>query len=170
MNSLSNYQSVFKMSSFKYILLISLILYSRTLAAQINTTFFKVSYATSQSWSGGAYGSGSGVYYNFHIAIKKTATIHFDSVWIDYSYHGLFSRSAMMIEKSNFKKGDSVLLSSEIYYPGEMDPTYSLKVPAKIPSPCKDCKSSVVILFRVNGKLYYYDVKNIIGLEPINYP
>jgi len=166
----TKFKSAIDLSLLRIILLITFLMICRTLSAQLNNTFFKVTYATSQSWAGGAAGSGSGIYYNFHIVCKKTATIHFDSVWIDNSYRALFSRSAMLIEKSTFNKGDSILLSSEVRYPGKKDPMSNVKQPAKMPKPCKECKSSVIILFRVNGKLYYYDVNKVTGLKPINYP
>lgn len=165
-----SFKSIKFRSISRFIILFSVILISGTVSAQINRTYFIVSHATAQSWCGGAAGSGSGINYSFHIVYKKTASIKFDSVWIDYAYRSLFTKSMMFSSNYSLKKGDSIVLNAQIYYPGEKDKPNNLIEPVKIPCPVKNCKSPVVILFRVNGKLYYYDLKNITTLEPANYP
>lgn len=42
----------------------------------------KIYYGTSQSWSGGAMGSGRGTNYRFYIS-RADSTIAFDSVWVN---------------------------------------------------------------------------------------
>lgn len=163
-------KSIKILSTSRFILLFSLILFCGTVSAQINRTYFKVTQATAQNWYGGAAGSGSGINYSFHIVYKKTASVKFDSVWIDHAYRSLFSKSMMFSSNYSLKKGDSIVLNAQIYYPGEKDKPNNLMETVKIPCPVKNCKSPVVILFRVNGKLYYYDLKNVTTLQPANYP
>jgi hypothetical protein len=142
----------------------------KPVSAQVNEDYFEVINTYYESSSGGAYGSGSSEYYVFTLKFKKDAKIYFDTIWFNNDPKLAYFYNKGGVIPQNFHKGDSILLSSEIRYPGEMEPDYGLKKPAKIPSPCKTCKLSPVIIFRVNGKCYFYAVNNITGLEPINYP
>jgi hypothetical protein len=152
------------------LLLILLLFLSCKLSAQINNSYFKVTRSTVQSWSGGAYGSGSGIYYNFQLKFNKSAVISFDSLWIDSVFKHFYNRANITLKQLPVKKGDSVVLSTDFYFPGEREMLPVIKEPVKKPSPCKDCKMNPIIVFSIAGKVYYYEVKNLTGLEPINYP
>jgi len=138
--------------------------------AQTDSSYFRLIKATAQSWAGGPYGSGSGTYYNFLITFNKKTSISFDSVWINNTYKHFYSRSNLNLRPLSVIKGDSVVLSADFYYPGEKDLFPGYQEPVKSTNPCKKSDAKAVIIFRVKEKVYYYEVLNIVGLEPINYP
>jgi len=151
---------------------ISLIFNSRLLSGQTNDTYFKVIHATSQDWSGGEAGSGSGTNFNFTIRSEKSVTISLDSLWTNNSFNSIYENlSHKSLQPISVILGDTLVISSEIYYPGEQDLIPGkIKRRSDIPDPCKECKSTAVIIFSVNGKVCFYEVGNIEELPAIAYP
>lgn len=156
--------------------LLTILLFSvGMISAQVDKTFFDVYNAKSQGWSGGAYGSGSGTNYSFSVRFKKDVSIRIDTVWFGDEPHYLncIKQAGSLLEIS-VQKGDSILYTGSIYYPGERDKIYGLDLESEkkviTKNPCPDVKCSALIQFRVNGKKYYYPVKNIEGLPSTECP
>ena len=63
--------------SLKSVLALIFSLFCMTLFAQVNDEFFDVTNTSSESWSGGVYGSGSNTNYSFVIKFKKDVKISF---------------------------------------------------------------------------------------------
>ena len=155
------------------ILFVIMLLLCGLLSAQVDTTFFKVYHSTSQSWSGGVYGSGGGEKYTFAIIFKKDANIHIDTVWF---YNKFDNMSCIKYKNTDcqtkVQKGDTAVYNSSVYYPGERDKIAyeAIDKKATVKNPFLDVPCDALIQFSVNGVKHYYPVKNIEELAPIAYP
>jgi len=150
--------------SLRISLLIVLVLYTRPLTAQVNEDYFDVVYSKSDSWAGGAVGSGSGVNYTFIIKFKKSANLCFDTLWIGNKPTTITNNSFQKLNNSYYYNGDSIVVYAEIYYPVRIV-NYYLKRTENITdektfnNPLPDYKCEVLLQFIVNDELYYYGVK-----------
>jgi hypothetical protein len=157
------------------ILFVIMLLLCGLLSAQVDKSFFDVYYSNSQSWAGGAYGSGGGTNYSFSIKFNKDVRICLDTVWYgDAPYYLFCSKYVASVKEVKVQKGDSINYTSSIYYPGERDVMYKpdLGTEKKVitKNPCPDVKCAALIQFHVNGVKYFYPVNNIVELAPIAYP
>gem|GEM_PF-2809760 len=156
------------------IILIS-IFYSKITSSQINKTYFDVYDASSQFWSGGVEGSGSGSNYSFKIRFKKNVSIKFDTIWFDNNPSYMWcSNYAGSVGPIKIQKGDSVIFNSALYYPGQNDLTNDVQNKTEknrsTLNPLPDNKCAALIEFVVDGKKYYYPVIEMKGLPAIAYP
>jgi hypothetical protein len=138
--------------------------------SQTDTNYFKVTTATSQKWSGGAYGSGSGIKYVFKVAFTADVNIQFDTVWISGGNGLAFRPMQAVVKDSSFRKNDTFTLYAEQYNPGRID-RYKGKTPDKVSSnPPLNYTGKALIRFTINNKACYYSVKEIELLPPLAYP
>ena len=141
--------------------------------SQITDEYFKVTSATSQGWSGGAYGSGSGINYYFYIAFNKDVKIRFDSVWItnENSFPLTIPNTSVQDSSRRYKYGENISLFAEEYFPGERDYHNGIYEEEKKGSlPPINFKGAALIRFYVNNKPYYYTIDEMQNLAPIAYP
>jgi hypothetical protein len=145
-------------------------LFITTSYSQMDTNYFRVTTATSQGWSGGAYGSGSGIKYVFDVSFKADVKLKFDTVWIAGGNGLVFRPMQAVGVDSAFKKGNTFTLYADQYFPGEID-RYKGKTPDKATSnPPVNYIGKALIRYIVNNKTYYYTVKEMESLQPLAYP
>jgi hypothetical protein len=157
----------------KNIIFLIIIIYSHNSSAQISNEYFTVTSATSQGWSGGAYGSGGGINYYFYISFNKDAKIRFDSVWITNgnSFPLTIPTTSVQDSSRRYKTGENISLFSEEYFPGERDYHNGIYEEVKKGSlPPINYKGAALIRFYVNNKPYYYTIDEMQILAPIAYP
>jgi hypothetical protein len=144
--------------------------YSLHSSAQISNEYFTVTSATSQGWSGGAYGSGGGINYYFYITFNKDVKIRFDSVWItnENSFPLTIPTTSVQDSSRRYKTGENISLFAEEYFPGERDYNYGNYEEEKKGSlPPINFKGAALIRFYVNNKPYYYTIDEMQNLAPI---
>lgn len=138
--------------------------------SQNDTSYFKITKATSQGWAGGAAGSGSGINYVFNLVVKANVKIRFYTVWIrgDNALPIRFAQS--YIKDSTVKNAYSLTLNAEHYFPGEVDRYNGLVNDNKIFDPPVKYDGKALLSFTIRNKTYYYAVKDMENLAPLYYP
>ena len=134
--------------------------------AQINEDYFEVYHAKTETWAGGAYGSGSSESYSFSIKFKKDVKISFDTVWVGGSPNQLTNTNMSEINKKKYLKGDTAKITLMFYYPGERDRLYNpdkiiLEEKQEVVNLFPNDKYIALIKFYVNNVKYYYEVKKV---------
>ena len=121
--------------------------------------------ASSQSWTAGIPSGGSGTEYYFDVKINSSKGITFDSAWINNKSFPLFlskqnsGNSGVSSDPVTFVKGDSITLRVS-------DITHSSKVTASAKPPVT-YTGAALIGYKVNGKQFYYSVKEIKKLPSV---
>lgn len=137
---------------------------------QFTNKYFTITSATTQSWAGGAAGSGSGTNYVFNLTFNEDVTVNFDSVWITGDC-GLYI-SGNKGKENSFLKNETYTLNASEYYPGAYDRYYYNETNYEFPvfKPPVFYKGYALIRFYVNGAAYYYAIEDMQTLPPIAYP
>jgi hypothetical protein len=138
--------------------------------SQTTNEFFEVTSATSQSWAGGAAGSGGGTNYVFNLVIKKDTRLEFDTVWICQGDTIRLSITQYTIKDEVNKKGTTLTIYASQYFSGEAERYYGYVYVNKVSKPPFDFKGSALLSFFVDGNTYYYAVEKMLKLPPIAYP
>ena len=103
-----------------------LVLCSNTSLANLNSVFlqtkkyFTLFSATSQTHSGGARGSSSGIQYYFSVVLNTKVPIHFDSAWIrNKGFRITFFKKGRIVSNQpiSYTKGDTLILSFSDVFP-----------------------------------------------------
>ncbi len=120
---------------------------------------------TSQAWSGGAAGSGRGMYYTIYLIMNNTDDYTFDSLWVQGK------RFAVTRKPSNSPM-DTVILSvtdATNRFPQMADSSGIIQLPDTINFPI-ETSGEGVLGYHYKGSQEYYVIKNWIKLKPIFYP
>ena len=135
---------------------------------------FKLLEATSQHWTAGMAGGGSGTDYAFKVVIQTTAKIKFDSVWLNGKAFLIQAVKGKQFNPlSEFEKNDTITLKiSDLVHgrkPGESNtPNTELnKAKATPPVPYK---GDALIRYTIANKKHYYSVAQIKKQQPVNLP
>ena len=120
--------------------------------------------ATSQAYSGGAAGSGTGTYYTLYFKLPQGSDYQFDSLWVD-------SARLMFSVKQQQPGNDTLVLQANDYrmrrFPN--DQRNLPEPPAAVSFPISSKAVAIAGYFH-NGKREYFPVESFIKLKPIYYP
>ncbi|HLF64675.1 MAG TPA: hypothetical protein VI603_13015 [Saprospiraceae bacterium] len=131
-------------------------------ASMTNDSFTLLS-ATSQSWTAGIPGGGSGTEYYFNVKIKTSRQLLFDSAWINDSAFKIFlakDKTPVSSEPITFSKGDTITLRvSELIH--QNTHTTSAKPPINF-------TGAALLSYMVKDKPAYFIIKEITRLPSLN--
>jgi hypothetical protein len=135
--------------------------------------YFKLTDATSQGWTAGMAGGGSGTEYSFKVQIHTRESIRFDSVWMNNKAFKIQAVKGKVYDpKSILQKNDTIDLRISDVIPGKSHDMDGNNPPSA--SPAKHAPVSytgaALIRFYVNNKAHYFTVSQIRKLEPVNMP
>lgn len=119
--------------------------------------------ATSQSWTAGIPSGGSGTEYDFTVKINTADRVTFDSAWIDAKAFGLFiSKDVASIsqEPVQFSKGDTITL--------RVTDLVNHNVTTVNSKPPFSFDGAALISYKIDDKQFYYLIKEITKLPPLN--
>ena len=119
---------------------------------------FKVTY---QGWSGGAAGSGHGIYYNVYIQMQKGADIIFDSLWAN--------NLRVPLQPFTQNYSDTLQLVGQVFYPGEHNQDLELSYQSDVSKPLQTDAEAVVGYF-INGQRAYLLIDKLTVLKYLAYP
>jgi len=143
---------------------------STQVLSQTTNEYFEVTSSSSQSWAGGAAGSGSGVNYVFNLVLKIDTKLEFDSVWILGGDTVGIATTQQSGKDETLKKGSMITLSASQYFPGEVDRYNGYSFNNKKSKPPFEFNGMALLRFFVDGNVYYYAVEKMQILAPIAYP
>ncbi len=125
----------------------------------------KIYYGTSQSWSGGAMGSGKGTNYRFYIS-RSDSTIAFDSVWVN-------GYRLALKKRNDFSSKDTLVFDATAFFPGSKpnapEGVPEKKGPVESLKPCCD-DALFVIRFIFDNDKDFLSSSSLRILPRINYP
>lgn len=131
-------------------------------AKNIKTVDFH--YATSQTWVGGAMGSGKGINYQFFLTAVDT-DYSFDSAWVN-------GYRLAVNHNSELSGNDTLVLDAAAFFPGQgpkaPEGNATKKGPDESPKPCCE-DSKVVIRYSYNGTKNYLSTQELKPLKGIYY-
>ncbi|GDX52532.1 hypothetical protein LBMAG27_15790 [Bacteroidota bacterium] len=152
----------------KYLLLILTI----TKMSQCNQTTsnspkheLKIYFATAQSWSGGAMGSGKGTNYLFYLS-PPDSSYSFDSVWVN-------GYRLSLKKRNDYSSKDTMVLAATAFFPGSKPAAPEGETEKKGPDEAvKPCfvDASIVIRYFSNNTKFYLSSSSLKVLPKINYP
>jgi len=130
--------------------------------------------ATSQSWTGGHPGTGSGTYYCIYlIPNRNSKKIVIDSIWMKdkgYKFDKFIVKNKITNE---FKKKDTIILKFNDYKPGEYNnPVYyeNMDTTIKIITPPFEYKGEALLRYFSNSISKYIIIEKFEILEPLAFP
>jgi hypothetical protein len=124
---------------------------------------FSLLEATSQNWTAGIPSGGSGTEYYFTVKINTADRVTFDSAWIHDKAFGLFiSKNVTSVsqEPVQFSKGDTITL--------RVTDLVNQNVTTVNSKPPFSFEGAALISYKVKDKQFYYLIKEITRLPPLN--
>lgn len=129
-----------------------------------DTTILK---ATSQSWAGGAVGSGFGTNYEVQVGYTGTGEIKFDTLWVGARAFTPYVAK----QKDDTYQLRARFTSRPITNPktGEVDETKYIEMPPKSANP-PEYEGEGLVIYHVDGKRYGDVIEQFEKLQQLNYP
>jgi hypothetical protein len=117
--------------------------------------------ATSETWSGGTAGSGSGKEFYFKIKIQTSKPIIFDSVWINNKMLATYlanNRLSISQEPIKFTRNDTIIVRAS-------ESSLRPSAPSNRPN---NFSGEASIRYYLDGKMKYLNVKKITINKSVN--
>ncbi len=133
------------------------------LGAMKNDSFMLLD-ASSQNWTAGTPGGGSGTEYYFNVKISTAKQLQFDSAWIDNKSFPIFlskDQSGISSKPITFSNGDTITLrASALVNPN---------IKSSTSKPPINYTGAALISYKVKDKLAYYIIKEIVTKPTLNH-
>jgi hypothetical protein len=135
---------------------------------------FKLLDATSQHWTAGIAGGGSGTDYSFKVMVQASGKIRFDSAWLNgKSFLIQAVKGKQFNPQAEYSKHDTINLRISDFVPGRKpganSPSENETTKPRL-NPPVPYKGEALIRYYVDNKQHYYTVGQIKKLPSMNMP
>jgi hypothetical protein len=139
---------------------------------------FKIISATSQKWTGGIKGAGSGINYRFTLIVSLSSQeLTLDKLWIGSVFHKPRVSKKVFTENLNFQPKDTLFIYASDYFKSPDNPKFEddgqkneQEKPVVNIFPPYKYDGEALIGYTVNGKQKYKTIGKITILSPENRP
>ena len=129
----------------------------------IKQSNIKIIEATSEKWTSGQNGSGSGTEYSIKIKVLSAEKIEFDTLWINNISLGTFltqNSSAISSDPIKITKGETIIVRAS-----DLGSANNKTAP-----PLAKYKGAGLLRYFVNGKAFYIVIKKFKPIQQTNRP
>ncbi len=136
----------------------------KTERVEHDSSYFKIDEATSQSWTGGAAGSGTGINFTIKLMYSGNTSITIESIWIDGRE---YKPEVREFGKEGIIEGADVYCRYKEWTQPDTNEHFESPVKSS-DSPKYD--GAALLTYSVGDESYFLVLDSFKELEPLNYP